>query len=63
MTGRSSKGESFIKEGTEGPALIRITLLNEGLDAYRPEVYGTRIIVEKRIFKGRPIDTIFVWKI
>jgi hypothetical protein len=31
---------------------MRVTLLNEGDDAYKPEIYGNRVTVERRINKG-----------
>lgn len=31
---------------------MRVTLLNEGMDAYNPNDYGNRITIERRINKG-----------
>ena len=31
---------------------MRVTLLNEGMDAYKPAEYGRRIVVERKINKG-----------
>ena len=31
---------------------MRVTLLNEGMDAYKPAEYGRRIMVERKINKG-----------
>ena len=31
---------------------MRVTLLNEGMDAYKPEEYGNRSTIERRINKG-----------
>jgi hypothetical protein len=42
----------MIREGSNGPAILRVTLLNEGPDAYKAENYGNRITVERRISKG-----------
>lgn len=42
----------MIREGSEGPAVIRVTLRNEGADAFRPDIYGKRITVERKIVKG-----------
>lgn len=44
--GRSLK--QFIRSG-ERSAEIRVTLRNRGTEAYRPEVYGESIIVERII--------------
>ncbi|KAB5592896.1 Structural maintenance of chromosomes protein 6 [Ceratobasidium theobromae] len=46
-TGRGTGLKSFIKEG-ESVAEVTITLKNEGLDAYRPDVYGSSIKVTRR---------------
>ncbi|KAH7345701.1 P-loop containing nucleoside triphosphate hydrolase protein [Rhizoctonia solani] len=46
-TGRGTGLKSFIKEG-EGVAEVTITLKNEGLDAYRPDVYGNAIRITRR---------------
>ncbi|CAE6540561.1 unnamed protein product [Rhizoctonia solani] len=46
-TGRGTGLKSFIKEG-EGVAEVTITLKNEGLDAYRPDVYGESIRITRR---------------
>ena len=43
---------SMIRQGSPGPAIVRVTLLNEGPDAYRPEVYGKRITIERTITKS-----------
>lgn len=51
-TGRGTALSSFIREGSNGPASVKVTLVNEGADAYLPEVYGKRITVERRITKG-----------
>jgi hypothetical protein len=51
-TGRASKVDGMITEGSNGLAILRVTLLNEGPDAYKAENYGNRITVERRITKG-----------
>jgi chromosome segregation ATPase len=51
-TGRGSALSTFIREGSNGPASVKVTLVNEGADAYMPEVYGNRIVIERRIHKG-----------
>ena len=48
-TGRGSNLAGLIREGCDGPAIMRITLLNEGNDAYKPHEYGKRLMVERRI--------------
>eukprot|EP01041_Mallomonas_annulata_P004211 gene4211-8385_t len=50
-TGRGSSLGKLIKEGCEGPAIVRVTLLNEGEDAYKKEIYGNRIVIERKILK------------
>lgn len=42
---------SLIREGSPGPAILRVTLLNEGSDAFQAEYYGNRIIIERKIPK------------
>ncbi len=49
--GRASNLGSYIREGSSGPAVLRVTLVNEGYDAYKPEVYGKRITIERKIVK------------
>ena len=39
----------MIRQGATGGALIRVTLLNEGVDAYKPAEYGRKIQIERRI--------------
>ena len=41
----------LIREGSDGPAIVRVTLLNDGEDSYKPEFYGNRIIIERQIVK------------
>ena len=41
----------YIREGSENPAILEITLLNEGPDAFKPAEYGKRIIVQRTISK------------
>ena len=50
-TGRGDRLAAFIREGSAGPAIVRITLSNKGTDSYRPEVYGEKITVERKIPK------------
>jgi chromosome segregation ATPase len=50
LTGRGSSLASFIREGSKDEsAKLRVTLYNEGPDAYDPHIYGNRIIVERVI--------------
>eukprot|EP00040_Diaphanoeca_grandis_P034331 m.212603 g.212603 ORF g.212603 m.212603 type:complete len:1121 (-) comp33128_c0_seq1:378-3740(-) len=49
-TGRGTKQNKVIKFGQD-QALIRIDLYNEGDDAYKPELYGNVIRVEKSLKK------------
>ena len=51
-TGRGTNLGGLIREGSDGPAIMRVTLLNEGPDAYKSKDYGNRITVERRINKG-----------
>lgn len=48
VTGRGSNLSSLIREGTDGPAVIQVTLSNEGADSFKSEQYGNRIIVERK---------------
>jgi len=52
-TGRGSSVVKYIREGTAPHqfALIRVTLRNEGSEAYLPDTYGKKIIVERKIIK------------
>lgn len=51
-TGRGANLHGLIREGSSGPAILQVTLYNEGPDAYYPEKYGTRIMIERRIPKS-----------
>jgi chromosome segregation ATPase len=51
-TGRGNSLSGLIRQGSPGPAIVRVTLLNEGPDAYCPEVYGKRITIERVITKS-----------
>ena len=48
-TGRASNLASFIREGSNDPAIIRVSLHNNGADRYRPDLYGNVIIIERKI--------------
>lgn len=51
MTGRGSSMALLIREGSDGPAITRVSLLNVGADAYQRDKYGKTITIERRIFK------------
>jgi structural maintenance of chromosomes protein 6 len=51
-TGRDKKISNMIREGSDGPAILRVTLRNEGTDAFKFDSYGERIIVERKITKS-----------
>ena len=51
-TGRANNLAKMIRQGHDGNAVIRVTLLNEGPDAYRKEVYGNRITIERTISRS-----------
>lgn len=48
-TGRGNSLGKLVREGFEGSAVVRVTLLNVGIDAYRQEDYGDRITIERQI--------------
>jgi chromosome segregation ATPase len=48
-TGRGTSLGGLIREGSDEPAIMQVTLLNEGVDAYKPDLYGKRITVERKI--------------
>ncbi|KAM8846096.1 structural maintenance of chromosomes protein 6 isoform 1-T1 [Synchiropus picturatus] len=47
-TNRASSLKDFIKDG-ESSADVSVTLRNQGSDAYKPELYGSSIVVDLRI--------------
>ncbi len=51
-TGRAENQAGMIRHGSEGPAIVAVTLLNEGPDAFKPDEYGTRITVERTISRS-----------
>eukprot|EP01031_Cornospumella_fuschlensis_P026985 gene26985-32601_t len=55
-TGRGSNLSSLIREGSDNPAIIRVTMVNTGPDAYKPEEYGDSITVERKIAKGTGVS-------
>ena len=50
-TGRGTSVAKYIREGSDSPAILKITLLNEGPDAFEPEKYGKKITVQRTISK------------
>jgi len=50
QTGRGTSLANFVRRGCPSARVV-VTLANEGEDAYKPEVYGSSISVEKRINK------------
>lgn len=55
-TGRGSTLATLIREGSNNPAIIKVTMVNTGPDAYKPEEYGETITVERRIMKGTGVS-------
>ena len=51
-TGRGKNLAGFIREGTDGPAIVQVRLRNEGSDAFKPDLYGRHITIERRIPKN-----------
>jgi chromosome segregation ATPase len=49
---RSSRLSGLIREGSTGPAKVRVTLSNIGSDAYLPEIYGKSLSIERRIYSS-----------
>lgn len=47
--GRGSYLGAVIREGSDGPAIVDVTLINEGDDAYQPNIYGKRITIRRKI--------------
>lgn len=52
QTGRNSNLGGFIREGSPGPAIVRLYIHNKGVDAFEPENYGDKIVVERKIAKS-----------
>ncbi|KAK0529153.1 Structural maintenance of chromosomes protein 6 [Tilletia horrida] len=47
-TNRGSSLKSFVREGADSAEVI-LTMRNEGVEAFKPDLYGKRIIIERRI--------------
>ena len=50
-TGRGRNLSAFIREGSDGPAIVQLKLLNKGADAFKPKEYGETITIERQIKK------------
>ena len=50
-TGRGSNLGSLVREGATSPAIIQVCMHNAGADAYEPEIFGKKIIIERQIRK------------
>ncbi len=51
-TGRGSSLSGLIREGSNANAKVQVKLKNEGADAYKPELFGEQIIVERIISRS-----------
>ena len=51
-TGRGSSLTGLIREGSHANAKLQVKLRNEGVDAYKPELFGRQIIVERIISRS-----------
>ena len=51
-TGRGTNLSTFIREGSDRPAIVKVTLSNRGPDAFQPDKYGHSITVERTLTKG-----------
>jgi structural maintenance of chromosomes protein 6 len=53
-TGSTGRGNlsSMVREGSNSPAKIQICFQNTGPDAFEPEIYGSKIIVERTLRKS-----------
>jgi chromosome segregation ATPase len=52
VTHRGKNMASFIREGFEGSAIVKVTITNAGEDGYQRDVYGDEIIVERTISRN-----------
>jgi len=50
-TGRGNNLGSLVREGATSPAIIQVCMHNAGADAYEPETFGKKIIIERQIRK------------
>ncbi|KAJ2341340.1 Structural maintenance of chromosomes protein 6, partial [Coemansia sp. RSA 2673] len=51
LTNRASNLKGFIREGRQR-ATVKVQLRNRGPDAYRPELYGSSIVIERQLNNG-----------
>eukprot|EP00937_MAST-01D_sp_MAST-1D-sp2_P005072 g5072.t1 len=51
-THRGKNVSGLIRRGHDGKAVLRVTLRNEGSKAYRPEVCGDKITIERHLQRG-----------
>ncbi|KAJ2492563.1 Structural maintenance of chromosomes protein 6 [Coemansia sp. RSA 2050] len=51
MTNRALSLKGFIREGCQR-ATVKVQLRNRGPDAYRPELYGSSIVIERQLSSG-----------
>ncbi|KAJ2871892.1 Structural maintenance of chromosomes protein 6 [Coemansia aciculifera] len=51
ITNRASSLKGFIREGRQR-ATVKVQLRNRGPDAYRPELYGSSIVIERQLNTG-----------
>ena len=51
-TGRGNAMASMIRQGSPGPAIVKVTLVNQGPDAYKIDTYGKRITIVRTITKS-----------
>ena len=50
-THRGGNLAGLVRQGHSGTALVQVTLLNIGSDAYKPDVYGDKLTIERTIGK------------
>lgn len=56
MTGRANRFDQLIRKGSDGPAIIRVSIRNVGPNAYKFEEYRDRVIVERIIRKASNVS-------
>ncbi|KAJ2801456.1 Structural maintenance of chromosomes protein 6, partial [Coemansia furcata] len=55
ITNRASSLKGFIREGRQR-ATVKVQLRNRGPDAYRPELYGSSIVIERQLSNGTVVS-------
>ena len=53
-THRGNKMGDLVREGFDGQACVSVTLVNEGSDAFKPELYGQLIKIERKFGRTGP---------